>query len=61
METTTDRTIIGVDLGGTKIQVGRIRQNKIEKEYYSPISANEREDVILNEVIEASECRVSLK
>jgi glucokinase len=55
MKRMLDKTIIGVDLGGTKIQVGRIRKNKIEKEYYSPISADKCEDVILNEVIAAIE------
>ncbi|MBC8491251.1 MAG: ROK family protein, partial [Candidatus Marinimicrobia bacterium] len=50
-----DKTIIGVDLGGTKIQVGRIRQNKIEQEFYRPISADEEEEIVLTEVIEAIE------
>ena len=50
-----DKTIIGVDLGGTKIQVGRIKQNKIEQEFYRPISADEEEEIVLAEVIEAIE------
>jgi len=55
MKSMLDKTIIGVDLGGTKIQVGRIKQNKIEQEFYRPISANEEEEIVLAEVIEAIE------
>jgi len=55
MKSMLDKTIIGVDLGGTKIQVGRIRQNKIEQEFYRPISADEEEEIVLTEVIEAIE------
>ncbi len=50
-----DKTIIGIDLGGTKIQAGRIKQNKIEKEFYQPISASEKMEVVLLEVINAIE------
>ncbi len=28
-----DKKIIGIDLGGIKIQTGQIRQSKIEQEY----------------------------
>lgn len=55
MKSMLDKTIIGVDLGGTKIQVGRIKQNKIEQEFYRPISADEEEEIVLAEVIEAIE------
>ncbi len=55
MKSMLDKTIIGVDLGGTKIQVGRIKQNKIEREFYRPISADEEEEIVLAEVIEAIE------
>ncbi|MQY73444.1 MAG: ROK family protein, partial [Dehalococcoidia bacterium] len=50
-----DKTVIGIDLGGTKIQAGRIRQNEIEQEYYQPISAGKAKESVLNEVIEAIE------
>jgi len=50
-----NKTIIGVDLGGTKIQVGRIRQNKIEQEFSESISSGEKEEIVLQEVVAAIE------
>jgi glucokinase len=55
MESMLDKTVIGVDLGGTKIQAGRIKQNKIEQEFYRPISAGEGKESVLQEVIETIE------
>ena len=55
MESMLDKTVIGIDLGATKIQAGRIRQNEIEQEYYRPISAGKAKESVLNEVIEAIE------
>lgn len=55
MKSMLDKTIIGVDLGGTKIQVGRIKQNKIEQEFYKKVSAREKEEVVLTEVVDAIE------
>lgn len=53
MNNAQEKTVIGVDLGGTKVQVGRIRQNQIEQEYYRLISAKEGKEQIIREVIEA--------
>ena len=50
-----DKIVIGVDLGGTKIHAGRIRQNKIEQEFYKPISAGNGKDEVIQEVIETIE------
>jgi glucokinase len=55
MESMLDKTVIGVDLGATKIQAGRIKQNKIEQEFYRPISAGEGKERVLQEVIETIE------
>ena len=50
-----NQTIIGVDLGATKVHVGRIKQEKIEQEYYESISAGEEEEIVLEEVTAAIE------
>lgn len=50
-----DKTIVGIDLGGTKIQAGRIKQNKIEQEYYQRVSASEEKEIVMLEVIKAIE------
>ncbi|MBU0711977.1 ROK family protein, partial [bacterium] len=53
MNNSQEKTVIGVDLGGTKVQVGRISRNQIEQEYYRLISAKEEKEKIIREVIEA--------
>lgn len=55
MEGMLDKTVIGIDLGATKIQAGRIRRNEIEQEYYRSISAGEAKETVMLEVIEAIE------
>jgi len=55
MESMLDKMVIGIDLGATKIQAGRIRQNEIEQEYYRSISAGEAKETVMLEVIEAIE------
>jgi glucokinase len=47
------KKIIGVDLGGTNIRVGRIYNEKIEKIFSRRISSKASEKVVLDEVIEA--------
>ncbi|MFH2027181.1 MAG: ROK family protein [bacterium] len=53
MNNAQEKTVIGVDLGGTKVQVGRISRNHIEQDYYQLISAKEEKEKIIREVIEA--------
>lgn len=50
-----NKTIIGVDLGATKVHVGRIKQEKIQQEFYESISAGGKEEVVLQEVTAAIE------
>ncbi len=48
--------VIGVDLGGTKVQVGKVENSKIVDKYQINISAQaDNEDIIINEIFEAIE------
>jgi len=46
-------TVIGVDLGGTKVSVGRDRDGKLEQLVRSSVPANESKDVVLGVVMDA--------
>ena len=45
--------IVGVDLGGTQVRAGRVRDGKIEASVSRPISATSSADVVLAEVFSA--------
>lgn len=45
--------VLGVDLGGTRVRAGKVRNGRIESSVSRPISANESVDVVLDEVFEA--------
>lgn len=47
--------VIGADLGGTKIRVGRIEGQEVVKKTYRRISSNEDQETILEEIIETIE------
>jgi glucokinase len=49
----TKEAIIGVDLGGTKVSLGKVKENKIVKHLSSDISAQGSEKQILGEIIQA--------
>jgi glucokinase len=48
-----DRTIIGVDLGGTKVAAGRVRRGKIEALVTRGVPAHEDKDTVLGVVMDA--------
>jgi len=50
-----DETILGVDLGATKIGVGKIENGRIIKTYYGDITAQAAEGRILEEIIQTIE------
>ncbi len=47
----TEKHIIGVDLGGTNIRVGKVKNNNIVDNYSQQISSNESEEKVLDEII----------
>jgi len=51
----TTEAIIGVDLGGTKVSLGKVKKNRIVKHISSDISAEGSEEQILGEIIQAIE------
>ena len=51
----TTEAIIGVDLGGTKVSLGKVQKNRIVKHTSSDISAEGSEEQILGEIIQAIE------
>ena len=50
-----NKTIIGVDLGGTKIGVGKVESNQIVKHFAFNISSQASEEKIINEILHAIE------
>ncbi len=50
-----EKVIIGVDLGGTSVNAGRIRGSKIEKLAEKNISANQTEEIVIKEIVETIE------
>ena len=50
-----DEAILGVDLGATKIGVGKIESGRIIKTYHGDITAHAAEERILEEVIQSIE------
>jgi glucokinase len=53
MNNTSGNTIVGVDLGGTNIQVAKVKGNQIEQEHYCLVSAKADKEQIIQEVIAA--------
>ncbi len=49
----TRETIIGVDLGGTKVSAGRVEGSRVVRSVTSEISAEESEARVLDQVVEA--------
>ena len=50
-----NKTIIGVDLGGTKIGVGKVEANQIATHFTFNVSSQASEEKILDEIIQAIE------
>jgi glucokinase len=50
-----ESAIVGVDLGGTKVTAGRVTNGVVGKRFSREISAGDREEVVLAEVIGAIE------
>lgn len=48
----SDKTVIGIDLGGTNVRAGRVRGDRLAEHAGRPISANGTEDEVMNEVME---------
>ncbi len=48
----TARTIIGVDLGGTKVSAGAVQGDKITKLEKRPVPSREAADVVLDQIID---------
>lgn len=51
----TSESIIGVDLGGTKVSIGRVERNRIVTHFSSAITTDGEEKQIVKEVVEAIE------
>lgn len=49
----SEGTIIGVDLGGTKVKVGVVAGGAVGRAFSRPISAHEAEQVVLDEIMGA--------
>ena len=50
-----DRNVIGVDLDGRGVSVGKVQNNRIVKEYKTKISYNKSEQDIISEIKKAIE------
>lgn len=48
-----DRPVIGVDLGGTKVAAGRVRDGVVEEMVKRSVPAHESQDVVLGVIVEA--------
>ena len=48
-----NEAIVGIDLGGTQIRVGKVRAGEIERREAGRISGRERAEVVLGEVFQA--------
>ena len=45
--------IVGIDLGGTKVRVGKVRGQKLERDHGQRISAHQAEDHVLQEIFQS--------
>ena len=50
-----NETIVGVDLGGTKVSIGKVESHRIVKHVSANITTQGKDRQILNEIIEAIE------
>lgn len=48
-----EKTVIGIDLGGTNVRVGKVRDNELIDNFSRSISGQAAEDVVLGEIKEA--------
>lgn len=46
----SQQAILGIDLGGTRVRVGKVRAGELERSAASPISSRERAEVVAGEV-----------
>jgi glucokinase len=51
----SDQAILGIDLGGTQVRVGKVRGGKLESHAAGPISGREAADVVLGEIFSTVE------
>lgn len=49
-DSTAQQAILGIDLGGTRVRVGKVRAGELERSAASPISSRERAEVVAGEV-----------
>lgn len=49
----TNEAIVGIDLGGTQVRVGKVRAGEVERREASRISGRERAEVVLGEIFQA--------
>jgi len=49
----SNQTILGIDLGGTNVRVGKVRGHRLESRHERRISAREAEEQVLGEIFEA--------
>lgn len=47
------KTVIGIDMGGTNVRVGKVRGNELIDHFGRPISGRASEDVVLGEIKDA--------
>ncbi len=46
----SDKAVIGVDLGGTNVRVGKVQNNRLEKHFSRAVSSNEAENIVIQEI-----------
>lgn len=49
----SEKAVIGIDLGGTNVRVGKVRDNELIDHFGRPISGQAAEDVVMGEIKEA--------
>jgi glucokinase len=50
LENRSQQAILGIDLGGTRVRVGKVRAGELERSAASPISSRERAEVVAGEL-----------
>lgn len=48
-----EKAVIGVDLGGTNVRVGKVQDNQLIKHVSGPISSQDTEEVVIQEILNA--------
>ncbi|HEV8630883.1 MAG TPA: ROK family protein, partial [Thermoanaerobaculia bacterium] len=49
----SQQAIVGIDLGGTQVRVGKVRAGELERSTAAPISGRERAEVVSGELFRA--------